>query len=190
MSVVAMAQMLEGMPQPADLRRTEAGGQTVITVGARVVACFDAADLGMRNIAVVTLTATLGFSGRRVAEVMGLTPEYVSMLRGRARRRGSAGLVRARGRPAKLSDADIARAAAWRGGLASNHLGSDAPPLDIEGTYVLPSCPPASRIDAGEPYTFFTGALLDVLRNGIPDDVEYLTPKLVQAGRADAKAVG
>ena len=32
--------------------------------------------------------------------MMGLTPEYVSMLRGRARRAGSAGLVSVRGRPA------------------------------------------------------------------------------------------
>lgn len=92
-------QMLEGMPQPADLRRTEVDGQTVITVGARVITCFDTADLGMRNIAVQTLTETLRFTGRRVGEVMDLTPEYVSMLRGRARRHGSAGLVSGRGRP-------------------------------------------------------------------------------------------
>ena len=107
-------QMLEGMPQPADLRRTEVDGQTVITVGARVITCFDTADLGMRNIAVQTLTETLRFTGRRVGEVMDLTPEYVSMLRGRARRHGSAGLVSGRGRPRKLSDAEVERALAWR----------------------------------------------------------------------------
>jgi hypothetical protein len=43
-----MAQMLtlEGTPEPADLRRTEVDGQTVITVGARVIACYDSGDLG------------------------------------------------------------------------------------------------------------------------------------------------
>jgi Transposase DDE domain len=111
-----MAQMLtlEGMPEPADLRRTEVGGQTVITVGARVIACYDSGDLGMRNFTVLTLTGALRFTGRRVGEVMGLTPEYVSMLRGRARRAGSAGLVSVRGRPRVLSEVDVGRALAWR----------------------------------------------------------------------------
>jgi hypothetical protein len=111
-----MAQMLtlEGMPEPADLRRTEVDGQTVITVGARVIACYDSGDLGMRNVTVLTLTGALRFTGRRVGEVMGLTPEYVSMLRGRARRAGSAGLVSVRGRPRTLSGADVGRALAWR----------------------------------------------------------------------------
>ena len=67
----------------------------------------------MRNVVVVMLTE-LGFTGVRVAEVMGLTPEYVSMLRGRARREGSAGLVRMRGRRPKLSPAQVARARVWR----------------------------------------------------------------------------
>ena len=66
-------------------------------------------------------------------------------------------------------------------GLAANHLASGAPPLEIEGTYLLPSCPPRSTIKAGEPYTFFTGALLDVLLNGVADDSKYLTPKLIHA---------
>jgi len=114
MSTVLAQLLLEGMPEPADLRRTEVNGQTVITVGARVITCYDTADLGMRNITVLTLTDTLRFTGVRVGEVMGLTPEYVSMLRGRARRQGSAGLVSVRGRPRKLSEADTGRALAWR----------------------------------------------------------------------------
>jgi hypothetical protein len=77
------------------------------------VAGYDSDDIGMRNIAVVTLTE-LGFAGVRVAEVMGLSPEYVSTLRGRARREGSAGLVRARGRRPKLSPTQVARARVWR----------------------------------------------------------------------------
>jgi hypothetical protein len=47
MSAIA-AQMLtlQGMPEPADPRRTEVDGQTVITVGARMIACDDTGDLG------------------------------------------------------------------------------------------------------------------------------------------------
>jgi hypothetical protein len=56
---------------------------------------------------------------------MGLTPEYVSMLRGRARRRGSAGLVSLRGRPRKLSEADVGRALAWRDeGVSTVQIGA------------------------------------------------------------------
>jgi hypothetical protein len=66
-------------------------------------------------------------------------------------------------------------------GIAANHLASGTPPLEIEGTYLLPSCPPRSTIKAGEPYTFFTGALLDLLRSGVADDSKYLTPKLIHA---------
>ena len=48
-----------------------------------------------------------------MAACFGLTPQYVSMLRGRARDRGSEGLVRPRGRRRSLSPAKLARAAAW-----------------------------------------------------------------------------
>jgi hypothetical protein len=59
-----------------------------------------------------------------VAEVVGLTPQYVSMLRARARREGSAGLVRTRGRRPKLSAADVGRARAWRAqGLSDVQIG-------------------------------------------------------------------
>jgi transposase len=75
---------------------------------------YDAEDIGMRNLAIVALTD----AGRRVdevARVFGLTATYVSMLRGRARLKGSAGLVVRRGRPPKLSDRQVARARAWAG---------------------------------------------------------------------------
>jgi hypothetical protein len=88
---VAVQATLQGMPESSDLRRSVHGGRTVLTVGSRVLADYDSGDVGMRNIAVVTLTE-LGFPGRQVAEVVGLTPQYVSMLRSRARREGSAGL--------------------------------------------------------------------------------------------------
>ena len=110
---VVVEQIFEGMPDPVQLRRVDVDGQVMIMVGDRLVFAYDAADTGMRNLAVVTLTQ-LRFAGKDVAAVMGLTPVYVSMLRGRARHEGSAGLVRDRGRPAKLTTAQITRARAWR----------------------------------------------------------------------------
>ena len=110
---VAVQAVMAGMPEPRDVRVTVHDGWTSVTVGCRVVAGYRSDDIGMRNIAVVMLTE-LGFAGVRVAEVMELTPEYVSTLRGRARREGSAGLVRPRGRPAKLTAAQVRQARAWR----------------------------------------------------------------------------
>jgi hypothetical protein len=110
---VAVEQIFEGMPDPAHLRRIDTGGHVMIMVGDRLVFEYDGADTGMRNIAVVTLTQ-LRFASKDVAAVMGLTPVYVSMLRGRARDEGSAGLVRDRGRPTKLTAAQVIQARAWR----------------------------------------------------------------------------
>jgi transposase len=101
--------MLAGMPEPADLSRSVVDGRVVISVGATVLFDYDASDAGLRNIAAVTLPE-LGFTGRRVAEVLGITEEYVSMLRGRTRRDGSAALLARRGRPQSLRPADLAKA--------------------------------------------------------------------------------
>src|SRR5450759_1609557 len=103
---------LEGMPEPAVLRLHSSDGQVLVTWG-RTLACrYEVEDIGLRNLAIVALTD----AGRRVDEVagvFGLTATYVSILRGRARRHGSAGLVARRGRPPKLSDRQVARARAW-----------------------------------------------------------------------------
>jgi transposase len=110
---VAIQAIMEGMPESADLHAVVHDGRTVLMAGSVALAGYDNDDVGLRNMAVVTLTR-LGFTGRRVGQVVGLTPEYVSELRGRERREGSAGLVRGRGRPAKLSDAQVRRARAWK----------------------------------------------------------------------------
>ena len=93
----------DGMPEPGVLRLQVADGQVLVTLGRVLVYRYDSDDSGMRNLAIVALTD----AGRRideVAAVFGLTATYVSMLRGRARTDGSAGLVRRRGRPPKLTD--------------------------------------------------------------------------------------
>jgi transposase len=103
---------LEGMPEPSVLRLVSSDGHALVTCGRTLVYRYDADDVGMRNLAVVALTDAV----RRVdevASVFGLTATYVSMLRGRAKRDGSAGLVRRRGRPPKLSDRQVAQARRW-----------------------------------------------------------------------------
>ena len=111
----AVAATLEGMPEPADLRLGEVEGRCVISVGARVLFDYDAGDTAMRNVALAVLRQ-LGFPGRRVAAVLGLTENYVATLHNAALRGGSAALIGQPrpGRPGKLSQADWAAAAAWR----------------------------------------------------------------------------
>ncbi len=116
--------MLGGMPAPSDLHASEINGQVYVAVGSTVVYSYAAGDSGLRNLAAVTLPE-MGFTGRRVAAVLGITEEYVSMLRARARQEGSAGLMRRRGRPAALAAADVTRARAWRaGGLSDTAIGT------------------------------------------------------------------
>src|SRR5664279_4651940 len=105
--------MLVGMPAPRDLHRSEVDGQVFVAVGATVLFSYAADDAGLRNLAAVTLPE-MGFTGRRVAQVLGITEEYVSMLRTRTRREGSAGLMRRRGRPSALRAGDLSRARFWR----------------------------------------------------------------------------
>ena len=122
----AVAAILEGMPEPSDLRMHEAGGRCVITVGSAVLFDFDAADLAMRNLAIVTLRQ-LGFRGRRVAEVLGLTEAYVSTLYRAALRDGSAAVVsgqQRRGSPGTVTPAQWEQARAWRAaGVSDAEIG-------------------------------------------------------------------
>jgi len=145
------------MPEPGVLRRMVDAGQCVVVFGRAVLYRFDAADIGMRNLAIVALTD----AGRRideVAEVFELIATYVSMLRGRAARAGSAGLVRRRGRPPKLTARQQVQAAAWAGqgrsqewigqrlGVARSVIGrvlADAAPVQVQ-----PSLIPVESADA------------------------------------------
>src|SRR5450759_44948 len=147
----------DGMPEPGLLRRMVDADQCVVVYKRLVLYRFDGADIGMRNLAIVALTD----AGRRideVAEVFELTATYVSMLRGRAARAGSAGLVRRRGRPPKLSARQQMQAARWaekgrsqewigqRLGVARSVIGrvlADAGPVQVQ-----PSLIPVESADA------------------------------------------
>jgi hypothetical protein len=114
MSSAAASAILEGMPEAADLRVLRSDGQVWVFAGKTALFRFAEDDSGMRNITVAALRQ-IGFGGRQVAEVLGLTENYVATLHQRARREGTAGLVRPRGRPRTVTDGDWEQARAWRG---------------------------------------------------------------------------
>jgi hypothetical protein len=118
MTSPANAAIPDGMPHPADLRVHHHDGETFVTAGQLVIACYPDSDVAMRNVAVAA-ARQLGFSGQRVAQVMGLTASYVATLHQRARREGAAGLVRPSGPKPKLPPQVRARAARWRAAGAS-----------------------------------------------------------------------
>jgi len=108
----AIVEELAEMPEPWRLNRSDVGEQVLVFRGPHLFASYEKRDLGMRNLAIVGLT-NAGFSGGDVAACFGLTPVYVSMLRGRAKHRGSEGLVRRLGRPSSLSATKLSKAQAW-----------------------------------------------------------------------------
>jgi hypothetical protein len=114
-----VAAILDGMPELAQLRCARTNDRVVVTVGSRVLFAYDSADAGMAHVAVATLRS-LGFGGQAVATAFGLSEQYVATLHRRAVREGSAGLVRVAGRPAKLSDSQLAQAATWHDQGMSN----------------------------------------------------------------------
>jgi hypothetical protein len=121
----AVAAILEGMPEPRDLRMHEHDGRCVITAGSVVLFDYAAGDIVMRNIALAALRQ-LGFAGRVVAAVLGLTENYVSTLHNAAKRDGSAALVRhdRPGAPAKITGEQWELARAWRAqGVSDAEIG-------------------------------------------------------------------
>ena len=109
----AAAAILEGMPEPKDLHALRSGGMTSLLAGPVALASWRDGDTAMRNIA-VAVARQLGFPGRAVAAVLGLSENYVATLRQRALREGAAGLVRPSGPKPKLGPADWDKARAWR----------------------------------------------------------------------------
>jgi hypothetical protein len=93
----------------------EHDGRCVITAGSVVLFDYAADDIVMRNLALATLRQ-LGFGGRAVAAVLGLSEAYVATLHSAARRDGSAALAMRdrRGTPGKVTAAQWEQARAWR----------------------------------------------------------------------------
>jgi hypothetical protein len=109
----AAAAILEGMPDPRDLRRVSAGGETLVFAGSLLLFRYRDGDAGARNVAVAVLRQ-LGYSGQDVAAAMGLTVNYVATLHRRSLREGTGGVVRPRGRPGKAGQGSWEQARQWR----------------------------------------------------------------------------
>jgi hypothetical protein len=107
-----MEPVLEGMPEPGSLRLLASEGEAVVLAGRWVLFRFAVADTGMRRVAMVALTEA-GHAVKSVAQVFGVHPNYLSTLRKTAREQGSSGLVKAMGRPAKLTPAQLVQAHRW-----------------------------------------------------------------------------
>lgn len=117
----AVAAILEGMPDPRDLRMHEHVGRCVIMAGSKVLYEYAATDVVMRNAAIFGLRG-LGFRGRKVAAVLGLSEAYVATLYNAAKRDGSAALVMQdrRGTPGKITAQQWEQARQWRAGQVSD----------------------------------------------------------------------
>ena len=109
----AAAAILDGMPDARDLHRLDTGGQTMIFAGSVQLFQYAGDDTATRNVAVAVLRQ-LGFGGTEVAAVMELTPNYVATLRQRSLQEGTAGLIRAAGRPRETGEASWDQARSWR----------------------------------------------------------------------------
>jgi hypothetical protein len=147
--LAAVAAILEGMPEPRDLRMREHDGRCVITAGPVVLFDYAAGDVVMRNVALAVLRQ-LGFSGRAVAAVLGLSEAYVATLHSAARRDGSAALaVRdRRGAPGKVTAAQWEQARAWRGqGASDAEIGRR---LGVANTTVGRGLGPRGQAPAGD----------------------------------------
>ena len=98
------------MPPP--LAVTRVGTDDVVHIGATPIAQFPAADVTTRRHVMVQLAEAGRLTGVQIAEQFGVTPVYVSLLRGRYRAHGSAAL-RARPRgpngPMKVTPRLVAR---------------------------------------------------------------------------------
>ena len=117
----AVAAILEGMPEPRDLRMHEHDGRCVITAGSTVLFDYAAGDVVMRNIALAALRQ-LGFRGRVVAAVLGLTENYVATLWNAAKRDGPVALIRhdRPGAPGRVTREQWELARGWRAQGASD----------------------------------------------------------------------
>ena len=93
-----------------------AGHGPVIEVrrGDYTIAAYRKDDLGLRNLAIISLTES-GVSGSTAAALFSLTPVQISRIRGQYRQHGSAGLARKRGRPAGLTPGQVRQARSWAG---------------------------------------------------------------------------
>ena len=104
---------LPGM-QAARLHLARYGPVIEVRRGDYTIAAYRKDDLGLRNLAIISLTES-GVPGSTAAALFSLTPVQISRIRGQYRQHGSAGLARKRGRPAGLTPGQVRQARSWAG---------------------------------------------------------------------------
>ena len=104
---------LPGM-QAAGLHLAGHGPVIEVRRGDYTIAAYRKDDLGLRNLAIISLTES-GVPGSTAAALFSLTPVQISRIRGQYRQHGSAGLARKRGRPAGLTPGQVRQARSWAG---------------------------------------------------------------------------
>ena len=103
---------LPGM-QAARLHLARYGPVIEVRRGDYTIAAYRKDDLGLRNLAIISLTES-GVSGSTAAALFSLTPVQISRIRGQYRQHGSAGLARKRGL-AGLTPGQVRQARSWAG---------------------------------------------------------------------------
>ena len=104
---------LPGM-QAARLHLARYGPVIEVRRGDYTIAAYRKDDLGLRNLAIISLTES-GVSGSTAAALFSLTPVQISRIRGQYRQHGSAGLARKQGQPAGLTPGQVRQARSWAG---------------------------------------------------------------------------
>jgi len=94
---LASSECLLKLPPALDV--TYAGDHQVVHLGATPIAVFPVSDVSTRRHVMVQLAEAGALKTVEIAEAFGVTPIYVSLLRGRYRRQGSAGLQAGRRGP-------------------------------------------------------------------------------------------
>ena len=103
---------LPGM-QAARLHLARYGPVIEVRRGDYTIAAYRKDDLGLRNLAIISLTES-GVSGSTAAALFSLTPVQISRIRGQYRQHGSAGLARKQGQ-AGLTPGQVRQARSWAG---------------------------------------------------------------------------
>jgi transposase len=115
------------LPPPLDVTRM--GDYEIVHVGATPIAQYRVSDLTARRHVMVQLAEAAHVPGQEIARRFGVTPVYVSQLRGRYRSAGSRVLTARRTGPkgpSKVTAAIEARVRALRGDGLSYHAIADA----------------------------------------------------------------
>ena len=94
---LASTECLLNVTPTVDVTRT--GDHQIVHLGATPIACFPVSDVGTRRHVMVQLAEAGALKTLEIAEAFDVTPIYVSLLRGRYRQQGSAGLQAGRRGP-------------------------------------------------------------------------------------------